>query len=46
MTEGCPLRIFKWSKKEFMGLKVALIKIIVFIHKVLETIMIIDTLFT
>ena len=45
MTEQCPLGIFKGSKKEFMGLEVALIKVIVFIHKVFETIMIIDTLF-
>ena len=45
MTEGSPLRIFKGSKKEFRGLEVAPVKKNVFIHNILGTVMIIDTLF-
>ena len=46
MTGGSPLRIFKGSKKEFRGLELALINNLGFIHNILETVMIIDTLFT
>ena len=44
MSEKSPLRIFKGSKKEFRGLEGGLINNVVFIHEILETVLILDTL--